>query len=148
MSQHLKDPSHNFPCSFFFPQENRTIVIKMETLGGPEHTESTICSKTARLLKSLPPPPPRPPPPTMNRTPSLQLCRPNLPAECRTGLRGAGSPSEPKWCELHHLGHYFFPEQNKHWRTYHREQACPGRRARCVTGSRSSLAFSFMFLKL
>lgn len=52
-SPHLKDPTYNFPLSFFFLQEKRTIVIKVEALGGPGRMVITMCLEDNQAADSV-----------------------------------------------------------------------------------------------
>ena len=131
-----------FLILFFFPQEKRTIVIKIETLGGPEaNCEHNLPRRQPSCRIHFQP---RHSPPTTNSNYCLAVLE-SKPAYWVPHRRATtpGLPRSQSGMSCTAWG-IFFPEQNKHWRTYHREQACPGRRARCVTGSQS-LAFSFMF---
>lgn len=107
MLPHLKDPTYNFPLSFFFLQEKRTIVIKVEALGGPGRMVITMCLEDNQAADSVSAP-------NAQQLPSCNaLIKTCLPAVT------AGSSSEPKPRELQHLG-IFSPEPHKHWCTYQR----------------------------
>ena len=70
-----------------------------KALEGPECIMSTICLKDNQAADSLFPP----------NEQQLRSCNAVIKTclqLCSAGRDGAGSPSEPKLCELHHLRHF------------------------------------------
>lgn len=131
IAHYLKDPSYDVPFSLIFLQENRTTAVKMEALECPGCITSTICLEDNQAADSLFPPNEQRP---LSCNAIIKTCL----QLCSAGCDGAGSPSEPEPCELHHLRHVP-PELNKHWCTYEQGQACSSR-AHSVTASQSSLS--------